>query len=144
VSDLQCPATFLFAVPADEARARSLAGDLRFRRVAAVYTGHGAGAARTARLVADVLGVRVHEELGLAGPEWTAALEGVADEHRGGTVLVTADAPVLAGLLPSLVPGLPASYGRGLAPGDVVEMRVDADGWVVDSWPRESGSAGRA
>lgn len=144
MSDLQCAATFVFAVHGDETQARALADDLRLRRVAAVYAGHGAAAEHTGRLVADVLGLRVRREPTLEGADATSALEGFADEHRGETVLVAAEAPVLARVLPALVTGLPASYGRGLSAGDVVEMRVDADGWVVDSWAREGGSAGRA
>jgi hypothetical protein len=137
VSDLQCAATFVFAASGDEARADALAADLRFRRVAMVYA--GAGAERTARLMADHLGVQVSRKPGL---DERAVLEGIADEHRGETLLVVADATPLATVLPSLVPGLPESYGRGLTAGDVVEMRVDADGWVVDSWAGEDGSAG--
>jgi len=141
VSDLQCAATFVFAVPGDDAQARALADDLRFRRVAQVYAGDGAAPESTAQVVADVLGARVRRGATLDG---AAALEGIADEHRGETVLVTADATLLAELLPELVPGLPPSYGTALAAGDVVEMRVDADGWVVDAWPGEAGSARRA
>jgi hypothetical protein len=141
VSDLQCAATFVFVAPGDDAHDRALAADLRFRRVAMVYAGDGPGPERTARVVADVLGTHVRRELAL---DSAPALEGVADEHRGETVLVTAEAPLLATLLPSLVPGLPSSYGSRLSAGDVVEMRVDADGWVVDAWPHEGGSAGRA
>ena len=141
MSDLQCAATFVFAVPGDEAQDRALAAGLRFRRVALVYAGDGAAPERTARVVSEVLGVQVRRETALDG---IAAVEGIADEHRGETVLVTADAALLAKMLPALVPGLPASHGPALAAGDVVEMRVDADGWVVDAWPREDGSAGRA
>ena len=140
MSDLQCAATFVFVASGDETRVGALAADLRFRRVAMVYAGDGAEPDRTARVVADVLGAQVRRELAL---DSTAALEGIADEHRGETVLVTADAPLLAKVLPSLVPGLPPSYVSELSAGDVVEMRVDADGWVVDAWPHD-GSAGRA
>ena len=141
MSDLQCAATFVFAVPGDEAQDRALAADLRFRRVALVYADDSAAPERTARVVADVLGLQVRRDTALDG---TAALEGIADEHRGETMLVVADASLLAKVLPALVPGLPSSYGPALAAGDVVEMRVDADGWVVDAWPHEGGSAGRA
>jgi len=139
VSDLQCAATFVFVASGDETRADALAADLRFRRVAMVYAGVGPGPGRTARVVADRLGVRVS---GRPGLDQRAVLEGLADEHRGETLVVVADAGPLATVLPSLVPGLPTTYGQGLAAGDVVEMRVDADGWVVDSWAREGGSAG--
>jgi len=141
VSDLQCAATFVFVASGDETRADALAAELRFRRVAMVYTGVGAGPERTARTVAAHLGVRVSSRPGL---DERAVLESLADEHRGETLLVVADATPLATVLPSLVPGLPESYGQGLTAGDVVEMRVDADGWVVDSWAPEDGSAGRA
>jgi len=145
VSDLQCAATFVFAVPGEPPQARALADDLRSRRVAAVYAGQGA-AERTGRLVAGDLGLQVRPEPALHGSEVEArtALEGIADEHRGETVLVAADAPLLGRVLPTLVPGLPASYRAGLGPGDVVELRVDADGWVVDAWADERGSAGGA
>jgi hypothetical protein len=138
VSDLQCAATFVFVASGEETRVDALVADLRFRRVAMVYA--GAGAKRTARVMADHLGVQVSSKPGL---DERAVLEGIADEHRGETLLVVADAAPLATVLPTLVPGLPASYRHGLIAGDVVEMRVDADGWVVDSWAREDGSAGR-
>jgi hypothetical protein len=130
VSDLQCAATFVFAVPGDEAQARALAAGLRFRRLAMVYAGDGPAPDRTARVVADVLGVQMRRDTALEG---TAALEGIADEHRGETVLVVAEAPRLATVLQDLGPGLPRSDGSRLSAGDVVEMRVDADGWVVDA-----------
>ena len=141
MSDLQCAATFVLAVAGDEAQARELAADLRFRRIAMVYGGDAAGPERTAGAVADVLGVQMRREALLDGP---AVLDGLADQHRGETALVVAEAAVLAALLPSLVPGLPASYGAALTAGDVVQMRVDADGWMVDSWAPEHGSAGGA
>jgi hypothetical protein len=123
LSDLQCAATFVFAVAGDEAQMRALAADLRFRRVAVVYAGGGAGPERSARTLSEALGVPLRTEPELDGGNASALLEEIADQHRGETVLVVTAGPLL---------------------GDVVEMRVDADGWVVDSRASGGRSSGRA
>lgn len=123
MSDLQCAATLLVATLADGDReqVRALARSLVSRRVARVYTGTLPQSIESGAVAADVLGVdRVTIE-GLDGA-WVEsragralddpALEwvlGIADQHRGETVLVLTDG------------------GRA----SLVELSVDADGLVL-------------
>ncbi len=140
MSDLQCPATMLFAVPGDVDQARALADELRDRRVAVVYTDDLPASGRAVREVSAALGAPVRSEPdlreGFVAP--ATVLEQLADLHRGETVLVFAAAPVLTSAVQSLSRGGRSFATRQpLGPGQVVELRGDADGWVVD-W-----SAGR-
>lgn len=164
MTDLQCPAGFLFTVPAMPERARALAESLRERRVAVVYAGDLPSLTRTADVVAEELAVPTRESTGLresatptevyaatgtvqevatAADKETetamkvgAALSEIADQHRGETVLVVATPRILALTLPRLAgnPALPLAKGRPLVAGGTVEMRADDDGWALDAW----------
>jgi broad specificity phosphatase PhoE len=158
VSDLQCPATFVL-VAVDERvlgqeRLHELASCLRGRRVAAVYAAPMPFAAEPAEFLSGKLrlAVREHAALAVAAPEAASgvattdlgslrtALAEIADEHRGETVLVVAPVPALSRALPGMGRNLSASYARArpLVHGCTVEMRVDGDGWVLDSWMGEA------
>jgi broad specificity phosphatase PhoE len=135
VSDLQCAATLLFAVPGDVEQARVLAADLRDRRVAVVYTDDLPASGGAVREVSVALGAPVRSEPDLREGFVTpgAVLEQLADQHRGETVLVFAAAAVLTSAVQALSPRAGRPYARQpLAPGQVVELRGDADGWVVE------------
>ena len=127
MSDLQCPATFLVLGSADP---RALEG-VRDARLAAAYAVPEARARVAAALGGT--GPQV-TTLDLDGSTYAAALEGLADLHRGETVLV---------VLPEDAPAALAGRGdRSPAPaGEVLEVAVDADGWSVHIWT--SGSVRR-
>jgi hypothetical protein len=154
MSDLQCPATFV-VVPVDtlgegwRGEVAALAGRLWDRRVAAVYGATTAPAVAVSAALADGLGLPSHPLAeppsppsgpadGTAVARCRIALEGLADLHRGETVLVVADRQVLEPALAALVRrGLGA--GQGPASYRAVTLEVDGDGWrLVD----RSGSGG--
>jgi hypothetical protein len=117
VSDLQCAARVLLV---DPAVAESVAGLLRERRPAALH--HDPSLAEAHRAAATL-----GRELGLAsGPHdeltvttYRNGLAGLADLHRGETVVAVVGQEVL---------GLVAA---GHPSAQVVEVAVDADGWAV-------------
>lgn len=115
MSDLQCAATLLIT-GAEGVDADRLADTLRPHHVAAVYASPLADAERVAAVVARRLGVSRHALP--AGGRGAETVEGVADLHRGETVLVVADG--------EQVPGVP---DEGLA-----EVLVDGDGWTRRAW----------
>jgi hypothetical protein len=122
MSDLQCPATFLVTGANAEEAARSLAGT----RLAAVY------AVPEGRAVADAAaGGAPVTPLDLRGTSYVAALEDLADVHRGETVLV---------VLPEHAADTLAN-GAGVGASEVLEVAVDGDGWSVRTWTSEA--AGR-
>jgi broad specificity phosphatase PhoE len=152
VSDLQCAATLVLAAQAEpdadggpavglrgRDRARELGAALSGRRVAMVYAGPSVASVQTAELVAGVLGlpVRVLPDLDRA-PE--AALSPVADLHRGETVVVVSEPGTIVDGLPPLV-GPAATRGAlsAIGPCSVVEVAVDADGWVLGSTTPHAG-----
>jgi hypothetical protein len=148
MSDLQCPATFL-VVPVDtlgegwRGEVAGLAERLRDRRVAAVYGGTTAPAVAVSAALADSLGVPSHTLTepptppggpsdGTAVARCRAALEELADLHRGEAVLVVDDSQVLE---PALTPLVRRGLGAGprRAPYRPVALEVDGDGWrLVD------------
>lgn len=151
MSDLQCAATLLITVPGESApgltvegraQARRLAESLRGARLATVYCSDAVGAVQTAEIVAGALGlpVAVREALG-AGSEGetaedvlrrtTSELEGVADLHRGETVLLVSHADVIGLAVPHLTLHPVGDVARAPAPATVIEVAADADGWVV-------------
>ena len=67
--------------------------------------------------------------LELDGTSYVAALEGLADVHRGETVLVVLPEAAAAALAD-------AAGGRAEAPDEVIEVTVDGDGWSVRIWTR--------
>lgn len=152
MSDLQCPATFVLVRDGDREPARDVARSLRHRRVAHVYTSDLPTAVTTAAVMAEELDVPVREqaELRELGPDaesdadavtrLATVLSEIADEHRGETLLVVSHRSILSLALPSLARNVPARYSdaRPLPPCGAVEMRVDADGWVMDSWLGEA------
>ncbi len=110
MSDLQCAATLLL-VPygKTEHHARALAG----ARVAHVWTASSEQARLAAAALAADLGVGVtaSDDLDRGEPP-AAVLGGIADEHRGETVVVV--------------------IGHGDA---VVEVAIDGDGSARRPWP---------
>jgi hypothetical protein len=85
------------------------------RRLAAVYCDTTAAAARTAEAVSAATGVPAVVRHGLAETSTAGELSAIADEHRGETVAVV------------------ASTGLGPEGAAVVELVMDADGWVLRS-----------
>ena len=117
MSDLQCAATLLLVRPgtAPGGVGPALVG----RRLAVVfYSDATAAAVSTAEALAAATGARVVAREGLAETSAAGELSAIADEHRGETVAVVAR--------------------TGLGPEDaaVVELVMDADGWVVRSLTR--------
>lgn len=118
MSDLQCPAHLVLLAAPGRADAESL----RHERVAAVYDGPpGSGAAA----LAGALGLPVQvmarslviAEVLARAPESMTALGGLADLHRGETVVVVAE-------------------GR---PGQRVDVTVDGDGVTFRDLSPEAG-----
>lgn len=66
-----------------------------------------------------------------------AALSGLADVHRGETVVVVSHGGVMSLVLPRLAGNVPNDLARDRSvPHCVpVELRVDADGWQLVDWP---------
>ncbi len=88
---LHCPATLLVASPPeDEGSVRALAGRLTGERVLSVVTApgeaHGA-------LLAELLGAALETDAALVEGSEDEALLGVADLHRGETVVVLVGSP---------------------------------------------------
>ena len=65
------------------------------------------------------------------------AVETIADQHRGETVLVFSHGGVMSLVIPRLALNVrPDLAARRFLPNCVpAEVAVDADGWVVRSWP---------
>lgn len=156
VSDLQCAATLLLVRPAERGPGQdaadhqvvALAERLRDRRVAAVLTEDDPESQHTARALARCLELAVRAgcvfvtgDGAAAGSteavdHWRVALEGVADVHRGETVVVVTSARDLAPALVRLAVDAPADLAdHPLPAGGVAEVLVDADGWNLRSWP---------
>jgi probable phosphoglycerate mutase len=66
------------------------------------------------------------------------ALEGVADLHRGETVVVVSHGGAMSLALPWLAHNVrnDRARGAGIANCGVVELSGDSDGWRLVSWPR--------
>jgi probable phosphoglycerate mutase len=64
-----------------------------------------------------------------------AALQAIADEHPGETVLAVSHGGAMLASLPPLV-GLPRTHGVGVSLRNcgVVALEVDSDGWRLISW----------
>lgn len=141
MSDLQCAATLLLATHGDAERAGQLGRSLRTRRLAAVYSGGDEGSVQTAQIAAVELGLPVTLRDGLDDEGLRDELEGLADLHRGETVLVLSGTSAIKAAVPALV-GLGDKFtaSHELADCAVVEVAGDADGWVLRSW--DSGSTG--
>ena len=152
MSDLQCPATLL-VVRVDtlgegwRGEVAGLAERLRDRRVAAVYAGVTAPAVAVSAALADGLGLpsqplaepptRGGPADGLAVARCRAALEELADRHRGETVLVVDDGQVLE---PALAPLVRHGSGAGPTPPyRPVALEVDGDGWRLVDAPGPGG-----
>ena len=169
MSDLQCAATFLVVAPGDERRAdlaspdnggalsdqgrrqvHQLVGQVRTRRIAAVYSSRGRPALESAELAATELGLALvvvdglqelsADDLALGSPDagrlFTEAIEAIADVHRGETVLVFTHVAVMSLALPKAW----VDAGNGSASGPLpdcalAQVEVDADGWRLVSWP---------
>jgi probable phosphoglycerate mutase len=70
---------------------------------------------------------------------FAGALEGIADRHRGETVVVVSHGGVMTLALPAMA-GRSAKALAAAAPLDnaaVVEVEGDADGWRIVCWPGE-------
>ena len=110
---------------------RDLAARLRGERIARVWTSLLPGSLETAEVVAGALGVGVEGREDLqehSAADLVAAGRGVpacpngalgelADRHRGEAVLLV-------------------GHGTGLAPGELVALDVDEDGWRAASLGR--------
>ena len=120
MSDLQCPATVLVL------RGDAPADLLQRHRVAGVVTS-GARTTTAERVAGSVGAPVVRREL--AGDTVTT-LEELADLHRGETLLVVAEDDVADALLTRLLGRVAAGTLRARP---VVELAVDADGWVLRS-----------
>ena len=116
MSDLQCAATLLLVRPGTDPDGAGSA--LVGRRLTAVYCDATATAVRTAEALVAATGVRVVTREGLAQTSTPGELSAIADEHRGETVAVV------------------ARTGLGPEGAAVVELVMDADGWVVRSLAR--------
>jgi broad specificity phosphatase PhoE len=142
VSDLHCPATLLVAADGDD-QVAALATSLRDRRVARVYTSTSTRAMRAGRLAAEVLGADAVALVELQEPSVAEealdrcreALQAIADQHRGETVLVIAHGSLLS-VLPQLSGSASGDLAarRSLPDPAVAEVSVDGDGFVV-RWP---------
>jgi probable phosphoglycerate mutase len=147
MSDLQCPATMLIARHGDADQVRVLVEQVRPRRVAAVYSSRMDRAVESAELAASELGVRSAEVDGLQESSgelavavltrFTKAIEGIADVHRGETVLVFAHSGAMSLVIPRLSVNMrnDVAAQRFLSNCAVAEVEVDADGWRLVSWP---------
>jgi probable phosphoglycerate mutase len=127
---------------------RELADSLGGRRVAAVYSSHLQRAVESARVAAEALGVGSRvvaglEELavGESGREvlerYRAALEEIADLHRGETVLVFSHSGVMSICLPRIGDNARADLATRMFPPSLAaaELSIDADGVTILSWP---------
>jgi len=65
------------------------------------------------------------------------ALESIADEHRGESVLVLAHRWIMAAVLPRLCLNVrdDLAIDHVVPHGVPARVRIDADGWVLDEWP---------
>jgi hypothetical protein len=127
VSDLQCPATFVL-VPAD-AQPERVDHALAHDRVAEVRTDERPEAVVLARTLATGWGLPAPVPAALDTASYRELLGDLADLRRGETTVVV----VAPGLL-ALVAGR-----DDRDPPELVEVQVDADGWVV----RERGAPPR-
>ena len=147
MSDLFCPATLLVTTTSRE-QVEALAESLRDRRIARVFTSTLPPAVESGAVAARVLGVGAVELQGLedsgdsddsqgASARFRAALEEIADLHRGETVLVLTHGGVMASVLPRIATPVRADVVvRAPVPGDdPAELEVDADGIRLLSWP---------
>jgi broad specificity phosphatase PhoE len=68
---------------------------------------------------------------------FSGALAELSDRHRGETVAVISHGGVMAFCLPRLCGNVADDAGRArfIPNCGIVRLRVDADGWVLDSWP---------
>jgi hypothetical protein len=130
MSDLQCPATFLVLGSA-EPRMLQRVSDTR---LAAAYAVPEARAGVAAALGGTGPPVTA---LDLDGTTYAAALEGLADLHRGESVLVVLPEDAAAALSGR-------ADGADTAAGDILEVAVDADGWSVHIWTSASDRPPRA
>ena len=128
MSDLQCPATFLL-VPAD-ADPQALTEATGHLRVAEVVAARTSGAGDLARRLAAAHGLPVPAAASLDAESYREVLTGLADLRRGETTVVVVD-PALLVLV----------AGREEAP-PLLEVLVDADGWVVREASLAHGRAG--
>lgn len=124
MSDLQCPATFLVLGSA-EPRALQAVSDARLAAAYAVPEARARVAAALGETGPPVTA------LDLDGTTYAAALDGLADLHRGETVLV-----VLPEDGPAALSGRADRADR--AAGEVLEVAVDADGRSVHIWTSAS------
>lgn len=146
MSDLQCPARLFLAGSswdgtrggdAEQVRLAELAEGLRYERVIAVYTcgrpqsrflaaaaAHALGLASSAMTGADEMSAG--ESQTDAAARLRDALDGLADLHRGETVLVLCHSSALDALAGQLRLPAPDTEGH-----DLLEVEVTSQGWHV-------------
>ncbi len=147
-------------------QAAALAARLEGENVAAVYTSRLGPAVETGAILAAALGTTaivvdgVHDlavgdlAVGTAGAEtgdevvsrFRAALDELADRHRGETVVVVSHGGVMSPAVPHVAVPVSSAGSRDslLEQCAVVSVEIDADGWRVKTpWPgrRWSGAA---
>lgn len=126
----------------------ALADALVHARVAAVYSSPRSSAVESAELAAHRLGVVAHPVEGLedirAGEtnaqlidRMAEALRGIADLHRGETVLVFGHEGAICVAVPALADNLVDDHAshRPLSNADPVTVEIGDDGWRVTAWP---------
>ena len=134
---LHCPARLLLAPEETLPAAAELGARLGEERLSALYAASTTPDDATIAGLARTLGLPVQATDGLDAadrPTLRAALESVADLHRGETVLVVVTPETL-----SAVPGL-ATDRRGPGPhprgeSAVLLLECGDDGWFLQSWP---------
>ena len=137
MSDLHCPATLLLA-PYVEGAEPSAEGSRRLVERAAVdnvsriYAGTRSEVAQTIGAVETRVPATSEQRPELDGNDVADALSAIADLHRGETVLVLLPVAIIECTLDLLV-GRRARLRRqaSMHYGSVVEVAVDADGWLL-------------
>ena len=122
MSNLQCPVTMILVPPGDDAV--GLAGRLRDERISTIWCDSHPAAVQTAQAVAGELGGPAVRVLA-AGAE---ALEALADEFRGETLLGIVPGPVLAELLDQL---FPAAGHRVAISAETCRLSYDGEAWTI-------------
>jgi probable phosphoglycerate mutase len=133
---------------------RELAEQLRPVRISTVCSSPDPAASASAQAAAADLDVASRVVDGLQGLDpaegepaavarFQAAVEEIADLHRGEDVLVFSHGDVMSLVIPMLSGNVRADLADGhrLPPCVPVRVDVDADGWRLDSWPAADDAA---
>ena len=121
MSNLQCPVTVILAAPGD---APGLAEWLREERISTIWCDSQAPAMHAAEVVATELGAPVRRVQAASAD----ALESLADEFRGETLLGIVSEPVLLELLDQLFPSQRTACPP---PGESCRLSYDGEAWTI-------------